>query len=100
MTAVNGSGNTRYIPETAQTNTNANDQNPSALCNPQLKRFQFPVQFATRLRRQLEIPGHQMTAPVMHKTVSKIAPAPFTLRPVSPYSRLSWKSTSQRVKRI
>ena len=63
--------------------TKTNVQNPMTLCSPQLNRFQFPVQFATRLRRQLVIPGHQMTAPVIHSTVSKIAPAPFTLRPMS-----------------
>src|SRR5437667_6361659 len=87
------------MPETAQTKTKANDQNPSALCNPQLKRFQFPVQFATTLRRQLTMPGHQMTAPVVHKTVRKIAPAPVTLRRVPCYSSLSSKSTGLGAKR-
>ena len=41
------------------------------------------------LRRHLEMPGHQMMAPVKHNAVSSAAPAPFTSRPVRPASRSS-----------
>ena len=44
---------------------------------------------------QFLIPGHQIKSPVNASTVTSIAPTPLIVRPVSPISRLSWRSACE-----
>ena len=53
---------------------NAKVQNPSALCSVQLNPLGFVFQRKLRLRRQVSIPGHQMTAPVRAEEHRENAP--------------------------
>ena len=94
-TAMNGCGNTRYTPLSAHMNTNRNDQNPIALCRSKFTRFQPARHCTPRPRRQAAVPGHQITAPLMHSTTSTMAPTPLTFGPVNPLSKSSCRLTNQ-----
>ena len=83
------------MPLTAHMNTKMNDQNPIALCRSQFTRFQPARHCTLRLRRHAAVPGHQITAPLMHSTTSTMAPTPLIVRPVNPPSRSSCRLTSQ-----
>src|ERR1700730_6352900 len=91
--AVNACGNAKYNPEIPHIRTKRKPQNPSALCRSQLNRAKSDLQFTVKARRQLLIPGHQITAPLKHNKITEIAPMPFTKRPFLPNNRFSCRST-------
>jgi hypothetical protein len=87
-------GKQRQIPEIPQVRTIREHQKPAALCRSQLMRAKRALGLIVRLRRQFFFPGHQRTAPEQASNVTRHAPRPFRIRPVSPVRRLSCRSVS------
>src|SRR5260370_20520021 len=87
------------MPEIAHIKINARDQNPSALCSDNWKLVKLGFKSMVRLRRHFWIPGHQITIPERHTSVTQAPPTPLTRWPALPDSRLSWRSASHSTTR-
>ena len=80
-------GKMKERPVTAHIAINSTVQMPTARCSSQIRRLQLRWAFTVNPSRKFDVPGHQITSPVRHRTSTQPAPMPLTTRPVLPPKR-------------